>query len=448
MTSTLFKNYTQLVDNGETPVVRKKRKDALDILTAAVAAVNPYTAVRRVFAEQQIVVEKNAFDLSHFDHIYVVGFGKASVGMAQAVVDSIPVTKGIVITNDPLVHIQNPVMEIIVGGHPLPNKDSIHGTEKILDIIAQCGERDLLLVLISGGGSALLCKSRVNLHDAQKTTELLLKSGAGVKEINTVRKHLSLVKGGQLITHAKGVVVSLVLSDIVQDPLEFIASGPTCPDSTTFADAKEILERYQLWEKMPSEVIRVITAGINGEIPETPKKGDPVFNQAYSVVVGNNKLACTSALEEAKNLGYDARIFSTSISGEARTVGTNLVTTLLKEGKRDRDVVVILGGETTVSVRGKGVGGRSQEIVLGCIEVLSNTEMVFASFATDGIDGNSVGAGALADGFSLSRAQKKGLLPSSFLEENNSHEFFMSLGDVLCTGPTGTNVMDLQVLIF
>jgi glycerate 2-kinase len=442
----LFKNYDDLVLNGQTPVLQQKRKDVLDILTAAVDAVQPSRIVKDVFYGTQLVFASETIDLSSFDHLYVVGFGKASVGMAQAVCDAVTVTKGVVITNDPSAIITNHSIEVITGGHPLPNEGSIRGAEKILDLLCQCSENDCVIVLISGGGSALFCKPRVPLNDLQKTIDLLLRSGANIDELNTIRKHLSLVKGGQLTQHTKAVIVSLIVSDIVHDPISSIASGPTSPDPTTFSDAREILKKYEIWTNIPAAVRTVITEGIAGCISETLKENDPVFGTVFNFIIANNARACQSAIEKAKELGYDAKLITTSITGEARIIGKYLINRVKKSLLHGK-TVFIASGETTVTVQGGGTGGRNQELVLSCVEEIADNHFVVASFATDGIDGNSDVAGALADGFTLPRALKKKLDPSRFLEQNNSYAFFQGLGDTLRTGLTGTNVMDIQILI-
>jgi glycerate-2-kinase len=309
-----------------------------------------------------------------------------------------------------------------------------------------CEEGDCVIVLISGGGSSLFCKPRVPLSDLQKTIALMLRSGATIEEVNTIRKHLSMVKGGQLIKQTKAVCVSLIISDIVHDPITSIASGPTSPDPTTFSDAQEILTRYRLWEKMPIKVRAVIEDGIKGRIPETVKPQDPSFDSVFNFIVANNKLACQGALKKARQLGYDGQLLSTSLTGEARDAGRSLIQRTLKSSSSGK-TVCISGGETTVTVSGNGSGGRNQELVLGCISDIAGKDVVVASFATDGIDGNSDVAGALADGCTLARAKKKKLDPRRFLEENNSSVFFKGLSDALLTGSTGTNVMDIQILI-
>jgi len=443
----LFKNYDQLVANGQTPELKKKRKDVLDILTAALESVDPYNAVRHVFDGNYIVFEDKTIDLSCFEHIYLVGFGKASVGMTQAVCNSVTVSRGVVVTNDSSAKITNESIEVVVGGHPMPNNGSVLGAEKTLEIVNMCGKDDCLIVLVSGGGSALLCKPRICLEDLQETTDLLLRSGADINEINTIRKHLSYVKGGQLVKHVKGVVVSLIISDIVGDPLEFIASGPTSPDSTTFSDAKKVLEKYGLWQRIPTEVKNVIELGISGKIDETPKRDDPVFDNVFNFIVANNEIACKAAEEKAKEFGYTTMLLTTSLTGEAKDVGRYLTDKANNFSKKGGDFVFISGGETTVTVKGNGRGGRNQELVLGSVESIVGSDLVLASFATDGIDGKSDAAGAIADGFTLSRADKKRLDPNNFLLENNSYEFFLELDDLFMTGSSGTNVMDIQVIV-
>ena len=432
--------------NGQTPQLQQKRKDTLDMLSAAVDAVQPSRVVKDVFCEKQLVFASETIDLSTFDHLYVVGFGKASVGMAQEVCGMVTVKKGVVITNNPSAIITNHSIEVITGGHPLPNEGSIRGTEKILNLLGQCSENDCVIVLISGGGSSLFCKPRVPLNDLQKTNNMLLRSGASINEMNTIRKHLSLVKGGQLTQHTKAVIVSLIISDIVHDPISSIASGPTSPDPTTFSDAREILKRYELWTNIPATVRTVITEGIAGRISETLKENDSVFGTVFNFIIANNERACQGAITKAKELGYDAKLLTTSITGEAQVIGKYLINRVQKSLCHGK-TVFITSGETTVKVRGNGLGGRNQELVLSCVEEIVDKDMVIASFATDGIDGNSNVAGALADGFTLARALKKKLNPSCFLEQNNSYVFFQGLGDTLRTGLTGTNVMDIQVLI-
>ena len=443
----LFKNREQIIKNGQTPELKEIRKNILDVLTSALYAVDPYNAVKSKFVRKTIVFRSETIDISDFKNIYLISFGKASVGMAQAVCDSIDVKNGAVVTNDPDNKVKSNRVSTFVGSHPIPDQKCIDDTEKILDTVKKCDENDLLIVLISGGGSALLCKPRVSLNDLQQTTNLLLKSGANINEINTVRKHLSFVKGGQLTASAKCTIISFIISDIIGDPIEFIASGPTYPDSTTYADAQNILKKYELWMKISTSVRKIIEDGILGKIPETLKKNDPVFNNVFNFIIANNEIACKAAKSKAEELGFKTMLLTTYLHGEAKDIGKYLVkkaTNYLTDAKK---MVFISGGETTVTIKGSGKGGRNQEMILGSIEELANKDVVFSSFATDGIDGMSDAAGAIADAHTLMRAHKKSLDPNKFLDENNSYEFFKNLGDLFTTGPTGTNVMDIQILI-
>jgi glycerate 2-kinase len=443
----LFKNSEKIIENGQTSELKKIRKDVLDILAFASYAVDPYNVVKSRFDGKKIIFESETVDVSGFKNIFLVGLGKASVGMAEAVCDSIGITQGAVITNDSSKKISRDNIATFVGSHPIPDQKSIDATEKVLDVISGCDEEDLLIVLISGGGSSLLCKPRVSLQDLQKTTDLLLKSGADINEINTVRKHLSFVKGGQLVNSASCTVISFIISDIVGDPIEFIASGPTYPDSTTYSDAQKVLIKYDLLEKIPLGVKKIFDEGIKGSIPETLKSDNPVFNNVFNFIVASNEVACKAAIVKAEQLGYETILLTTSLTGEAKKIGKYLVDKAQVYRMENKDVVFILGGETTVKVKGSGKGGRNQEMIIAGVKKMDGMGLVFASFATDGVDGNSDAAGAVADGFTFMRAFEKDMNPEEFLKNNNSYEFFKRLDDVLLTGLTGTNVMDIQVIV-
>jgi len=442
----LFENREQIINNGQTPELKKIREDVLEILSSAIDAVDPYNAVIARFDNNKILLDNKTIDLSSFEKIYLVGFGKASVGMAQAVCDAVDIENGIVVTNDPNNKVKNNCTSTFVGGHPIPNNNSLIGAEKILELVENCGENDLLIVLISGGGSALLSKPRIDLEDLQQTTDLLLKSGADINEINTIRKHLSYVKGGQLAVSAKCTVVSLIISDIIGDPMDFIASGPTYPDFTTYNDAQKIIKKYDLWDKLPDSTRKTIEGGIKGLIPDTPKDSS-VFENVFNCIVANNKLACLAAEDKAEELGYKTMLLTTSLDGEAKDVGNYLAGKAKNYSTYAKKTAFISGGETTVTIRGHGKGGRNQEMVLSCVEYLADSDVVFVSFATDGIDGMSNAAGAIADAFSLKRAKEHNFNPKQFLDDNDSYAFFRKIDDLLMTGPTGTNVMDIQIII-
>jgi hydroxypyruvate reductase/glycerate 2-kinase len=443
----LFKNQEKVIENGQTSELKKIRKDIFDILESALNGVNPYNVVKSKFEGESIIFKSEIIDISDFKNIYLIGFGKASVGMAQAVCDSVNIKNGAVITSDPSIKVQNNSVSTFVGNHPIPNQKNIDNTEKILNIVKKCNENDLLIVLISGGGSALLSKPRVSIDDLHKTTDLLLKSGANIKEINTIRKHLSFIKGGQLASYAKCKIISFIISDIIGDPIEFIASGPTYPDATTYIDAQKILKKYRLMMKLPLSVKKVIEDGIRGIIPETPKQDDLVFDDVFNFIVANNEMACKAAKDKAEELGYKAMLLTTSLEGEAKDIGRYLAEKAINYLTNAKKMVFISGGETTVTIKGNGRGGRNQEMVLGSVKELVDKNVVFSSFATDGIDGATDAAGAIADAYTLIRAHKKNLDPNKFLNENNSYKFFNKLNDLIITGPTGTNVMDIQIVV-
>ena len=443
----LFKNYNQIVNNGKTPILKQIRKDILEVLSCAIDAANPYISVKKVIQDNKLVFDSKIFNASNFDDIYLVGFGKASVGMSQAICDFFQIKEGVVVTNDKNLIVKHSNVLTCFGNHPIPDKKSVDSTDKIISLMKKTKEKDLLIVLISGGGSALLCKPRVPLEDMQLATNLLLKSGANINEINTIRKHLSFVKGGQLVSYANCTVICLVISDIIGDPLGFIASGPTYPDHTSFQDCKKILEEYSIYNKLPDSVRKTISDGIKKVIPETPEEGNSIFDNVHNFIVANNNSSCNAAKEKAEKLGYNAIILTTHLDGEAKDVGKFLVEKTKNYYSDSRKIMFISGGETTVTIRGDGKGGRNQEMVLSTIYDLKDSDIVFASVGTDGIDGISDAAGAIADSFSLDNALDKNLSPEVFLKNNNSYEFFKKINDLLFTGSTGTNVMDIQIIV-
>ena len=435
--SMIFKNAWKIIENGKTQELKIARENVLKMLNAAIDAVDPYRATKDYLHP--------FFERSNYQTIYLLAFGKASVPMARAVCDTLQIKKGVVITNEinNKVHCKN--VETLVADHPIPTERNIEATNCALSMINQCRSNDLLIVLISGGGSALFCKPRVSLTDIQRLTDLLLRSGADIKETNTIRKHLSYVKGGQLAKLAKCDIFTYIVSDVVGDPLEFIASGPTVPDSTTYNDAKDVLKKYDLWENTPQSIQNVILKGINGELPETPKPGDSTFDRVSNTIIANNSKACEAVKSKAEEFGYKSTILSTELTGEARDVGKTLIKYVknLKSG-----TVLVAGGETTVKVKGSGKGGRNQEMVLSSVNYIADTDIVFSSLATDGIDGNSDAAGAIADRYTKERAEKKNMKADAYLENNDSYHFFKKLNDLLMTGYTGTNVMDVQLLLY
>ena len=346
-------------------------------------------------------------------------------------------------------------IELFEASHPILDESNLTGTRRLLDLLSTVDEQDLVICLISGGGSALLespC-SDISLLDLKATTEELLRAGPAIGEVNAVRKHLSQVKGGQLVAKANGAqILSLILSDVVGSPLDRIASGPTAPDSTTFAQAKDILERFGGLSAYPLSVVQHLDRGIRGEIPETPGRDDQLFARVQNLVIADNSQACEAAVEQAGQLGYQTLLLTTSLQGEAREAAKFFVAIAQEIQRVDRPVArpacVIAGGETTVTVHGKGLGGRNQELALAAaIEMKGMTDVVLLSGATDGNDGPTDAAGAIAEGETVSRAERLGNDAGTFLTNNDSYHFFRSLEDLLITGPTNTNVNDLVVML-
>jgi glycerate-2-kinase len=325
----------------------------------------------------------------------------------------------------------------------------------MMEIAEQAEKEDLIICLISGGGSSLMPLPRgdVSITDKKEITNALLKCGATINEINTVRKHISDFKGGWLAKKSyPATILNLILSDVVGDPLDFIASGPTVPDSTTFGDAINVLKKHNLWDKTPTSIRKVLTEGEKGIIPETPKADDEAFKKVVNIVVGNNRSASLAAYECLKSDGLNTLLLTATMEGEARQVGLVLASIALEASVSrnpvSRPAGIVAGGETTVIVTGKGLGGRNQEIALAASQKLENIGgAVVASISTDGIDGPTDAAGALVDGRTLAKAIKNGLAPEEYLANNDSYHFFSKLGDLIFTGPTGTNVNDVSIIV-
>jgi len=437
---------------------RALRKDAVRIFRAALRAADPVEAVLRHCQRRggTLRVAGRNYALGEFDNFYVIGAGKASAAMAQAVERLLGtrITAGAI--NTKYGHVA-PLKRVAVqeAGHPVPDKAGVAGTVRIAEIARHAGPRDLVICLISGGASALtpLPSDPITLEEKQQTTKLLLECGADIKEINTVRKHLSDFKGGQLARLAAPArLITLMLSDVIGDPPDAIGSGPTAPDTTTFADARAIIEKYGLPEKAPRAVIDRIERGVRGEIADTPKPGDPAFRRAQNVIVGSNRLAVEAARDKARELGYRTLVLSTTIEGETKDVA-RMHAAIARESRASGQPVrppacIISGGETTVTIRGKGLGGRNQEFALAAAMDIAGLEgVVVLSGGTDGTDGPTDAAGAVADGQTVARGAAKGLSAVKMLGENDSYHFFEPLGDLLKTGPTRTNVMDVRLTL-
>ncbi|HJS67839.1 MAG TPA: glycerate kinase [Nitrososphaera sp.] len=423
----------------------------LAALEAAVESVMPSALVRRAvkFDKELSVrdIHGRAVRLRKFDHVYVVGAGKATAGMASALHSILHerVTGG-AITIPYGIDAKIGGISVTHASHPVPDRSGIEGTKKILKVLKKAGLGDLVFVLISGGGSALmpLPAAGVSLADKQKITNSLLRSGASIHEMNAVRKHLSAVKGGQLLRHVDSActAISLVLSDVVGDDLQVIASGPTCPDNSTFADALKILKKYGI--RKPDAALAHIVSGSKGNVEETPKPRDPVFLRAHNMLIGNNSIACTSAVSYLKKHGVEALYLGSEFDGEARDFGTFLAR--LASDLGSRPFAIVAGGETTVRLNksGNGAGGRNQEAALACMMELRRQDIAVAQIGTDGIDGNSDVAGALVSPKTVALAKKMDL--KKYLDRHDSYHAFKKLRSLIFTGYTGTNVNDIAII--
>jgi hydroxypyruvate reductase len=428
------------------------------VLAAALAAVEPGEAVHRALSRDAdgFRVGANTYNLNRFRRVLVVGAGKASAPMAAAVEqvigDRARVEGSVTVRYGHAAATRN--VRIREAGHPVPDMAGVEATQAIVELLETTEQRDLVICVISGGGSALLTlpADDISLEDMQRTTDALLRSGATINQINVVRKHLDAVKGGGLARlAAPAQLLTLVLSDVVGNPLDAIASGPTVADTSTFADASRVFDEYALWPGLPEAVAARIRRGCAGEIADTPKPGDALFGEAQTVIVGSNLLACEAAARAASEAGFHTLVLTTFVEGEAREAGRVLAGVLREvDASRHplaRPACIVAGGETTVTIRGQGQGGRNQELALSAAFSLRGLERVLlASIGTDGSDGPTDAAGAWVDGTTLARAADLSLDPAASLAANDSYTFFDKLGTLIRTGPTQTNVNDLYLL--
>ncbi len=443
--------------------LKEMREAAKSIAWAAIRAVNPESLIRSTLKlhGSRLDIGEHTLNLDEFSRIIVLGTGKASASMAMALEDILGnrIERGIVIVKDghglPLRRI-----EVLETGHPIPDERGVKASGRILALARRNNQPDtLIFCLISGGGSALmpLPSKGVSLEDKQRVTRLLLECGATVEEINTVRKHMSRIKGGQLARAASPArLVSLILSDVVGDPLDVIASGPTVGDSSTFEQARAVLDKYEIWQLAPKSVRDVIEAGLNREIEDTPKPESKIFDRVTNIIIGNNRTAVHAASAQASTFGFRTLILTTVVTGEAREVGTVLATIALEAGVSSNPVAppacILAGGETTVTVRGNGKGGRNQEIAISAALRLAEAKgisknIVIGSVGTDGTDGPTDAAGAIIDQKTVARARQMGLEPLQHLRRNDTYNLFKQTDELLITGPTGTNVMDLLLAL-
>ena len=443
--------------------LKQLRDDATMIFKSCLGAVDPFGAITRFVhpkgdklllgLEGQTETE---LDLSAYERISIVGAGKATAPMARAIEEMFGdrIYRGIINLKYGFTD-ELSITEIIEASHPVPDQNGVEGTKKIIDFLHEAGEKDLIFSLISGGGSALLPlpTGDISLEEKQEITKSLLACGASIDEINAVRKHISSSKGGQMARAAfPATVVNLMLSDVVGDKMDVFASGPFVPDTATFKDVLGIFRKYAL-QDIPPSISNHIEAGSEGRIPETPKRGDPVFERVFNIIVGSNILALEAAREKARELGYETLILSSMVEGETREVARvhcAIAKEALKTGRPlSPPACIISGGETTVTIRGDGLGGRNQEFCLAAALDLEEIppRVVILSGGTDGNDGPTDAAGALVDPFTVKRGRDAGMEARDYLNNNDAYHFFKKTGDLLMTGPTNTNVMDARLVL-
>lgn len=455
-----IRNKKVLITSTESQIDQKSRRLALTALEAALEAADPKAIIESkvTLKKQLLTIDRKSFDLNRFENIYVVGGGKASGHMAETLEKLLgdSITRGTLNILHGTKRWYN--LDRIVlneANHPLPDEAGMEGAKRIMDLATQATEKDLVICLLSGGASSLMplpCKD-VTLDEKKILTKALLSSGATINEINTVRKHISGLKGGWLARKAyPATVISLILSDVVGDPLDIIASGPTVPDPSTFGQAIQVLKNRGLWTQAPESIKRTLLGGKRGQIVETPKPDDVTFERVHNFVVGNNRTACLAVCDRLRSAGLKVLLLTSYVEGEAEEVGTFLgaiAQEIIKSGNPiSKPCAVVVGGETTVKVAGQGIGGRNQEIALGAaLKIAGLDRVVVASINTDGLDGPTDAAGALIDGKLVSCVREVGLEVEDFLRNNNSYTLLSKLNSLIFTGFTGTNVNDISLLI-
>ncbi len=443
-----------IINRHQLEIFHRSRSSRLILSTLAVAidSVRPAPLIKRAvkFSNKELIVRDihgNISKLREFDRVYIVGAGKAAPGMAYALCSILrnKVAAGaITVPYGTKAEIKRVL--VTEASHPIPDKAGIKGTRNILSILREADQNDLVIFIISGGGSALMPMpaSGISLADKQKITSSLLRSGASIHEINAVRKHLSAVKGGQLLRHVNEScsLLSLILSDVIGDDLGMIASGPTCPDNSTFSNALNILKKYRI--ESPVTAIRYLAKGAKGRIEETPKPQEELFSRIHNVLIGNNAMACKAAVSHLKKRGVRAVNLGSGFNGEAKEFGAFLARSALSLGRKR--LAVVAGGETIVKLEmsKNGLGGRNQESALSCLAELDRCDVAIACIGTDGIDGNSDAAGALVSPKTKMLAKKMDL--QNYLNMHDSYHAFKKLNSLIFTGFTGTNVNDIAII--
>ncbi len=426
---------------------------------SAIEAVHPNQAVKRYIhydGGQYFMVGNQKYDLSLVERIHIIGGGKGVLPMANALYEifSNRIEGGVIVTKHFFENSLPEKVRVLTGSHPVPDEKSEKSAQMLAEYITGLTTKDLVFCLLTGGGSSLMVLPQpgVQMEDLQEITSLLLSCGAEIQEINTIRKHLEVLKGGGLARLAfPASLITLILSDVIGNPLDVIASGPTTSDSTTYEDAVGILQRYQIWEKSPQRIRTVLQRGIEKKIPETLKKNDICLRSVQNIIVGDNHQACMAAMDTARGLGFNTLLLTNSLHGEAREAGKFLAAVLRQVAVSGqpipRPACILVGGETTVKIKGNGKGGRNQELALGSVRHIAGLdEVALISLATDGEDGPTDSAGAVVTGQTFKTALSLGLQNAEYLERNDSYHFFERINASLKIGPTGTNVNDINFL--
>jgi glycerate-2-kinase len=469
----MIKNYKEILSQPLTAKERQLREVGMKCIELAIKGVRPSKLIERALKvhNNQIRVNHDSFNLQEYEHIYLIGGGKATAEMAftlerilteklkfQNLKGYINIPQGLKVKDNG--HMGN--ITINHASHPVPNEEGAKGVREMMDLVKEAGSDDLIFCLISGGGSALLPmpKPNISLDELQEVNSLLLESGASIKEINAVRKHLSQFKGGNLakeIYESGGAtLIALIISDVIGDDLDSIASGPTVPDSTTFQDAIRVLKDYNLWEQVPISVRNTLEQGLNDNTLENPKQDHPCFNKVFNYLIGSVKDAINEVSQFLTQEDFEIEYFSKSISGEAKDFGRDLCNIIEEEvwemGGEHLNRLALLGsGELTVTVQSDGIGGRNQEMLLSflrhCIDSPIDYNIIVIGANLDGIEGNSNAMGALVDSSLVDTVRESYINLEKYLLKNDSNTFFKRIGTELITGPTGCNVNDIVIVL-
>ncbi|TET30860.1 MAG: glycerate kinase [Candidatus Heimdallarchaeota archaeon] len=450
-----IKNHQSLLEADFDPLTIEARKIVLELLNEGIKAADPKNAIHnsvKLVNNEIKFINGSSFLLSNINRIFVIGGGKATAKMAEGLEEILGQHIYAGQINVPEYSVKQKLnlktIQYNIAGHPLVTNGTISGTKKILDLIEGLSATDLVICLISGGGSALLEMpiEGITLEDLSELFHILTEAGATIHELNTVRKHISKIKGGklaQIIQPAK--IISLIISDVIGDTLDTIASGPTAPDLTTWFVTEQIINKYDIMDNLPLSVQHIVKLGLTKEDNETLKPDNSTFANVENIIIASNVRSCNLMKEYAIQNNFSTSIISTNISGEARDIGREFAE---KTKGMKENTVLLAGGETTVTIQGKGLGGRNQELALAASQVIVGTKgIVIASIGSDGIDGPTEAAGAMVDGYTVLSGSKKKLEIKDFLENNDSYNYLKETNNLIITGSTGTNVMDFIVVV-